>query len=88
MDIKYYKPVTQSITLDPSFPECMSIRISHWAQQDRNNVSSVITMHTGACNIQVNITPDEARRLAAKLLDHAADVDTLQIARAMAPEAA
>jgi hypothetical protein len=88
MNIEYNKHVTQSITFDTYEEGITAIRMSHWASKEENDVCSVLTLHTGACDIQIAIAPNDARRLAAKLLDHAADVDTLQMALAMAPEAA
>jgi hypothetical protein len=51
-----------------------------WWRHDRADrspdISSIITIETGRANLHIDISPAEARSLAASLIAHAVDVET------------
>lgn len=53
------------------------IRAVHWEDPPKS-LHTVLTLRTGACNIQIKITSDEARKLAAMLQDFSAKADAHQ----------
>jgi hypothetical protein len=71
---------SRSVTIRTSMKNELEFRVSYWQTDTENKIASVINIYSGACDLHASITPLEARQLAAQLLDHAADVETSQIA--------
>lgn len=62
--------------------EDVAVRLSWWRHQTQvcsyPFIATIITVSTGCADVQIDISPTEARDLAANLLKHADEVESAQ----------
>lgn len=71
---KHYK---RAIKLeDPEINNVVSVEVTHWTRVgEKRSLISIFNIFSGPFDMQIDITPAQARELAKKLLEHADEVD-------------
>lgn len=66
---------TRTITIATAGCDKSKIDLSSWHQPATSNLTSCVSIRTGAVHLQSHITPTECRKLAQMLLAHADDFE-------------
>lgn len=67
------------LLIDSRITPGVVVGVSHWLAK-RNEVVSIFKIHAACTDVQVEITPAQARELAAKLIAHADEVEVREAA--------
>jgi len=79
--MKHYEDehISRNVELtDWRIPIGISVGVAHW-KTNRNDIASVFKTRLAGMDLQVDITPSQARELSALLLTHADEVEEREI---------